>query len=176
MTVRGSLCVSVAIVIPVVLCAACATSPAPTPAPIADPTPVVAASDGPVAVSVLAKPWMPPWSGPGAPPEIAERAGLRFCGVEQGPGPIDRAIRECFVAAIAAGRDIEFARIETTVEGDPIATVYGFEPPAGYVMLVDSSQDDFGFPGWTVLNCASVANDAVEVFRYEGCSESGTIP
>jgi hypothetical protein len=169
--VRGPFGVIVVMTIAGALGAACAAPPAPSLPASPDPTPVVPAADGPVAVTVLAKPWMPPWSGPGAPPEIAERAGLRFCGVEHGPGPIDLAIRECFVDSIAAGRDIEFARIETTIEGDPTATVYGFEPPDGYVMLVDSSQDAFGFPGWTVLTCASVETDAAEVFRYEDCKD-----
>ena len=175
MTSRGRLGMMVAMI--AVAASACAAPPAPSLSAAPDPTPVIgAASDGPVAVTVLAKPWMPPWSGPAAPPELAERAGLRFCGVEQGPGPIDRAIRTCFVAAVAAGRDIEFARIATTIAGDPLATVYAFEPPDGFVMLVDSSQDAWGFPGWTVLDCASISTDAAEVFRYEACSESGTLP
>ena len=156
----------------VLLAVACAAPPPSTAPPPSNPTPVAGAeTPAPGAVTVLTTPWLPPWSGPATPPEIAERAGLRFCGVEQGPGPVDLAIRRCFVDSVTSGQDIEFARIEPTTEGDPIATVYGFEPPDGYVILYDSTQDAFGARGWQVTTCASIVADAVEVFRYEGCEE-----
>ena len=117
---------------------------------------------------VLSAPWMPPWTGAGSPPEIAERAATRFCGVEEGP-EIDIAVRQCFMASVIAGRDIEFARLETTVEGDPIATVFAFEPPDSFLLLIDSSQDLWGHPGWQIFTCGRVVEDAAEVVRFDGC-------
>lgn len=137
--------------------------------PSLDPTPAPIAGQ----VTELAAPWMPPWTGPNAPVEIAERAGHRFCGVEIGPGPVNPAIRSCFLAEAAAGREIEFARIATTIEGDPIATIYGFEPPA-YVILSDSTQDAFGPNAWTVSWCASVVKDPVDAFRFVECVDGPT--
>ena len=84
---------------------------------------------------------------------------------------IDRAVRACFGEAVLAGLDIEFARIESTMEGDPIATVYSFEPPGSFVMLHDSTQDSFGSGGWTVTVCNRIVNDPNEVFRFDGCGE-----
>jgi hypothetical protein len=129
---------------------------------------LTASAEGPVQVVVLNKPWLPPWVGPNTPPQIAERAALRFCGVEQGP-PIDRAIRACFLDAVRAERDIEFARIEPTIEGDPIATVFGFEPGGGFSMAVDSTQDAYGFPGWSVSFCTRILPDEETVFAMDGC-------
>jgi hypothetical protein len=128
----------------------------------------MAAQPEPAAVVVLDKPWLPPWYGPDTPPEIAERAGLRFCGVEEGP-LISREIRACFLAEASAGRDIEFARVEPTTEGDPIATVFGFEPGAGLSMAVDSTQDKFGVPAWSVSFCRRIVPDASIVFELVDC-------
>ena len=139
---------------------------APTP-PSPEPTPAPNAGQ----VTELAVPWMPPWSGPNAPEEITERAAHRFCGVEIGPGPVDPAIRVCFLAEIAEGRVIEFARIETTIEGDPIATIYAFEPvePPAFSILTDSTQDAFGPHAWTVSWCGSMVKDPVDRFRFIEC-------
>jgi hypothetical protein len=142
-------------------------SAAPTPI---DPTPVAGSGE----VALLARPWLPPWAGPRTPPEIGERAGLRFCGVEQGPRPADPSIRRCFRDSVAAGFDIEFARIETTTEGDPIATIYGFEPPDAFVMLVDSTHDAFGAGAWTVVTCQGLVDDPMTVFSFDGCTEGRT--
>jgi hypothetical protein len=164
----------------VVVAASCG-SPAPSPslASIAtnalpsaisseDPTPVAGVAGQPV---LLAKPWLPPWAGPATPPEIGERPNLRFCGVEVGPAAADPAVRSCFRNAIAAGLDVEFARIETTTEGDPIATVYEFDPPSSFQQLVDSTQDAFGAKAWTVVICRQIVNDPVTQFHFDGCSE-----
>ena len=139
--------------------------------------PSASASDGaepePDRVVLLEKPWLPPWAGPNTPPEIAQRAGLRFCGVEQGPA-IDVTIRNCFVDSVLAGRDIEFARIAPTTEGDSIATVFGFEPPAGFSMAVDSTQDRYGVPGWSITRCNRFIPNPVSVFELDVC-ESGPV-
>lgn len=142
--------------------------PTPTAGSIA-PTPSAASSDQAAqGVIVLPKPWLPPWAGPNTPVEIAERAALRFCGVEGGP-EIDVGVRSCFLDAVAAGRDIEFARVASSTEGDPIATVFGFEPDGGFVMLTDSTQDRFGVRAWTVAFCARLVNDRDTIFRLDEC-------
>jgi hypothetical protein len=157
---------ALALALAVIVPAACA-GPAPaTPVPTANSTATETAADAQPAL--LANPWMPPWTGPNVAPEIAERAGHRFCGVEHGP-PIDRAIRACFVNEVTAGREIEFARIEPTIEGDPIATVFGFEPEGGFSTAVDSTQDRFGAPGWSVFFCTRIVPDPDAVFVMDGC-------
>ena len=143
----------------------CANNVAPTASP---EVPSAVTQPEPAGVVVLENPWLPPWSGPDTPPEIAERAGLRFCGVEQGP-EVSREIRACFLTEASAGRNIEFARIEPTTEGDPIATVFGFEPGAGLSMAVDSTQDKFGVPAWSVSFCRRIVPDASMVFELEDC-------
>lgn len=155
--------------------------PASTVAGSAEPT----ATDEPVLTPVpgelteLARPWMPPWSGPNAPPEIAERPGLRFCGVELPPPAFDRAVRECFLREVDQGRNIEFARIDTTDGGDPIAKVFAFEPvePPAFVILTDSTQDALRAPAWTVAICRSIVNgDPETMFRFGDCVNGPTYP
>jgi len=136
----------------------------------ADPSWMAGIDVGP---GMLTKPWLPPWAGAATPPEIAERSNLRFCGVELAPQAADPVVRRCFRESVAAALDVEFARIETTTEGDPIATIYGFEPPA-FVMLVDSTQDAFGVGAWTVVTCQGLVDDPMTVFRFDGCTEGRT--
>ena len=161
-----------------ILAAAACASPAPvTPIPTPGPTPANASADGaaPDRVVVRDKPWLPPWSGRDTPPEIAERAGLRFCGVEEGP-LFDVEIRQCFVDSVIAGRDIEFGRIEPTTEGDPIATIFSFEPPGRFSMALDSTQDKYGVPGWSVTFCDVMIPDPESVFELNGCVSGPTYP
>jgi hypothetical protein len=127
-----------------------------------------------VGPGILTKPWLPPWAGPATPPEIGERANLRFCGVEIAPQVADPAVRTCFRESVAAALDVEFARIETTTEGDPIATVYEFDPPGSFQQLVDSTQDAFGARAWTVVICQRIVDDPLTQFRFEGCSDGPT--
>jgi hypothetical protein len=127
-----------------------------------------------VGPGMLTKPWLPPWAGPRTPPEIGERAALRFCGVELAPQAADPVVRRCFRESVAAALDVEFARIETTTEGDPIATIYGFEPPGAFVMLVDSTQDAFGAGAWTVVTCQGLVVNLVTEFSFDGCTEGRT--
>jgi hypothetical protein len=127
-----------------------------------------------VGPGMLTKPWLPPWAGAATPPAIAERAGLRFCGVELAPRAADPVVRRCFRESVAAALDVEFARIETTTEGDPIATIYGFEPPGAFVMLVDSTQDAFGAGAWTVVTCQGLVVNLVTEFSFDRCTEGRT--
>jgi hypothetical protein len=148
--------------------AGCTTTPAASPS--ADPTP---GDQGQPAPGMLAEPWLPPWAGPETPVEIAGRQGVPFCGVED--ATIDVRIRSCFAEAVRRGDHVEFARLATTTEGDPIATVFVFEPPESFVLLIDSSQDQWGHPGWQVFTCEAI-EDAAEVVRFDGCAQAPPLP
>jgi hypothetical protein len=122
---------------------------------------------------------MPPWAGADAPAAVVARPALPFCGVERGPGPgitINAEVRGCFLAGYRDGTGAEFASIQTTVEGDPIATIWRTLPGGGVELLVDSSQDAFGSGGWVRTVCRQLVVDQREVFGTDGCDEAVAIP
>jgi hypothetical protein len=109
--------------------------------------------------------WLPEWAEADVPAEVANRPPLRFCGVERAPAPtpmeyIDPVVRACFWDVWQAGGQAEFASVQSTMEGDPIATIYRLTPDGSIEVLVDGSRDRFGSGGWTLTRCASLMEDA----------------
>jgi len=143
----------------------CAAPPGPT-----EPPARASAAYG--VVTILSAPWLPPWSGPDTPVEIAERQLRPFCGVEEGLA-VDAQVRQCFVDEATAGRPVEFATVATTMEGDPFAVVSGFDPVEGFYYLVDATQDPLGSGTWTVQLCRRIGASADEVFTFEDCRDGG---
>ena len=125
-------------------------------------------------LTILSAPWLPPWANQDTPAEVVERPLVPFCGVEEGR-EVNQAVRQCFVDVATAGRAVEFAAVTPTVEGDPIAIIYGFDPVAGFSILYDSSQDSFGSGTWTVQNCQFIVPDPDAVFAVEGCDDGGEL-
>ena len=122
--------------------------------------------------------WLPEWADDSVPAEIANRRPIQFCGLEKAPGPspgefIDAAVRACFWDAWNAGREAEFASVQTTIEGDPIATIYRTLADGSIDMLADGSQDKFGSGGWTATTCSGLVEDTEgnALFGVEGCGE-----
>lgn len=109
--------------------------------------------------------------------EVVTRSVLPFCGVEEGgpSGSVDVDVRGCFVAALEAGRPAEFASIQWTIEGDPIATIVRSLPGGGVETLVDRTQDAFGRRVWTRTICRGLADDQEAGFIGEGCDEGVVI-
>jgi hypothetical protein len=148
------------------LAAGCALAPAPSSsalAPSASPSPSPALAA-----------WLPPWSGAETPAEVVTRSSLPFRGVEQGAGPgiaINAEVRGCFLAAYREGSGAEFASIQTSIEGDPIATITRTLPGGGVELLVDATQDEFGEKAWRRTTCSRLVNDQREVFAPDGCDE-----
>lgn len=109
--------------------------------------------------------------------QVVTRSVLPFCGVEEGglSGSIDADVRDCFVSALRDGRPAEFASIQSTIEGDPIATIVRSLPGRGVEMLIDRTQDAFGARVWTRTICRSLADDQEAGFIGEGCDEGVVI-
>ena len=104
---------------------------------------------------------------------------LPFCGVEQGAGPgitINAEVRSCFLGGYQDGTGAEFASIATSIEGDPIATIWRTVPGGGVEMLTDATQDAFGSRGWTRTVCRQLVSDQQEVFVANGCADGVAIP
>ena len=104
---------------------------------------------------------------------------MPFCGIEQGAGPgitINAEVRSCFLGGYRDGTGAEFASIETSIEGDPIATIWRTIPGGGVEMLVDATQDRFGSGGWSRTVCRQLVSDQREVFVADGCDEGVAIP
>jgi hypothetical protein len=164
------------------LAAACSPAPVLTATPSAAQTAPASASPPSVTPAPSSSPepaaWLPPWAGPATPLEVVTRSVLPFCGVEERglSGSVDSDVRGCFVAALEAGRPAEFASIQSTDEGDPIATIVRSLPGGGVEMLVDSTQDAFGARVWTRTICSGLADDQEAGFIGEGCEEGVVIP
>jgi hypothetical protein len=162
------------------LVVACAPSPSPAPsassvapAPSSSvPAPSASASPAPAS-------WLPSWADADTPAAVVTRSALPFCGVEQGAGPgitMNAEVRGCFLAAYRAGAGAEFASIQSTIEGDPIATIWRTRSTGGVELLIDATQDEFGAKVWQRTTCRVLVNDQREVFGPDGCDEGAAIP
>ena len=123
--------------------------------------------------------WLPPWADATTPVEVAARTALPFCGVEQGAGPgitINPEVRSCFLGGYQDGTGAQFASIQSTMEGDPIATIWRTIFGGGVEMLYDSTQDKFGSGGWSRTVCRQLVSDQREVFVADHCDEGVAIP
>jgi hypothetical protein len=142
----------------------------PTPTPFAAPTPTT-----PPASTV----WLPPWAGDDVPEAVAQRTALPFCGVErQGLRLmpfVDPVVRSCFLEALRGGQAAEFARIQATTEGDPVATIYRHEPGIGILVLIDSTQDAYGTPVWTRTRCGQWVEELTVLFRPIACEAASVV-
>ncbi len=136
--------------------------------------PTGSASASPVAAS-----WLPSWAAPDTPAAVINRSPLPFCGVEQGAGPgvtVNAEVRGCFLGAYREGTGAEYASIQMTIEGDPIATIMRTLPGGGVELLIDSTQDQYGEDHWRRITCRTVAIDPRDVFGPDQCDEGNVIP
>ena len=157
------------------LVAACAPAPSPSPSSVA-PAPSAAGS---ASASAAPAAWLPPWADATTPVEVATRTALPFCGVEQGAGPgitINAEVRSCFLGGYQDDTGAEFASIQSTMEGDPIATIWRTIPGGGVEMLYDATQDKFGAKVWRRTTCRVLVSDQQEVFVADQCDEGVAIP
>ena len=118
--------------------AACGQSPV-TPAPTASPAATAAAQ---------------------VPEVVRSRSNLPSCGVENATsqnGPWNAEGRSCFLNAYQKGQPAEFTSTRLTIEGDPITSIYRVLGPGKVEIFVDTTRDKFGAPGWTRLDCATLA-------------------
>ena len=154
--------------------AACMPAPAPTAttsSPSLAPTDLASASR-------VAGSWLPPWTTPDGPAAIVNRAPLPFCGVEQGTGPavaVNAEVRGCFLGAYRDGTGAEYASIQMTIEGDPIATIMRTLSGGGVELLIDSTQDQYGEDHWRRITCRTIVIDPRQIFGPDGCDEGALI-
>ena len=121
------------------LCLVAACAPAPSPPPLVG----VIGRSGAIGLRPRLRLHRPRGCRRGrtrtTPVEVVTRSALPFCGVEQGAGPgitINAEVRSCFLGGYQDGTGAEFASIQTTMEGDPIATIWRTIPGGGVEMLV----------------------------------------
>jgi hypothetical protein len=110
---------------------------------------------------------------------VVGRSPLPFCGIEQGSGPaqtINIEIRRCFLAGYQDGTGAEFASVQATMEGDPIATIWRTLPDGRVELLIDATQDAFGEMVWRRMICGRLVTDQGEVIAVEACDEGVAIP
>ena len=150
----------------------------PAPAPSAPTSASSVAQPGSLAPTVSASPvavaWLPSWATPETPATVINRSPLPFCGVEQGAGPgvtVNAEVRGCFLGAYREGTGAEYASIQMTIEGDPIATIMRTLPGGGVELLIDSTQDQYGEDHWRRITCRTVNIDPRQVFGPDACDD-----
>jgi hypothetical protein len=98
----------------------------------------------------------------GAPPEVADREPLPYCGAyiesltgEQAIDALshDEASFECFLARLGAGLPAEMVRVLYTIEGDPILYVYRTSGDGALTVFADTTRDDLGAQEWSRYTC-----------------------
>jgi hypothetical protein len=158
-----------------VLCLVAACSHAPTPSTSTPPSSIGA--NGSATASPAAAAWLPSWATPETPAAVVNRSPLPFCGVEQGAGPgvtVNAEVRGCFLGAYRDRAGAEYASIQMTIEGDPIATIMRTLPGGEVELLIDSTQDQYGEAQWRRITCRTIRIDSRNVFGPDGCDE-GTL-
>ena|GEM_PF-4735964 len=73
--------------------------------------------------------------------------------------PADRAVRDCFLAAFGAGEQKEVTITATSIEGDPITTIYRVLGPDDLELFVDASTDKFAAVKTYHQRCRTLAED-----------------
>jgi hypothetical protein len=122
--------------------------------------------------------WLPEWAEDAVPADIANRRPLHFCGLEKAPAPapgefIDPVVRACFWDAWLNEGSAEFASVQSTMEGDPVATIWRLNGDGTIDLLTDGTQDRFGSGGWLATRCASLVEttEGGAFFGVQDCGE-----
>ena len=69
-----------------------------------------------------------------------------YTATERQPSPEDRAVRDCFLAAVRDGTQMEATVTTSTIEGDAIVTIFRVLGPGDLELFVDASADKFSGP------------------------------
>ncbi len=102
--------------------------------------------------------------GDGLSDSVENRRRMPSCGAFeaslQEPTAADQAVRDCFLAAFRDGTEKEVTVTATTIEGDPIVTIYRVLGPNDLEVFVDASADKFaGEVNMVHQRCTSVVAD-----------------
>lgn len=99
-----------------------------------------------------------------APPRAVNGPRDRFCGVEEGSRPpvVDEAARRCFLDAHLARLAASFVSTLTTVEGDPIVTLWRTRDDGTVERFTDATRDSFGSGAWSTQVCSSLVAGSAE--------------
>ncbi len=102
--------------------------------------------------------------GDGLSASVEERRPMPSCGAyEVGLAaelPAEaRTARDCFLSAFGAGREAELAITVTSIEGDPITTIYRVLGPNDVELFVDASADKFAEVKEYQQRCTAVVED-----------------
>lgn len=119
-----------------------------------------------------------------APARARQLGDAHFCGAER-RGIAGRtgnpAARRCFVDGNAASRPVVFVAEQTTVEGDPIVTIYRSGPSGAVEVFYDATRDKFGSGKWEHQQCTGITTEFPNAptplpdnsFEATGCAEVG---
>lgn len=94
-----------------------------------------------------------------APAVVRDRATLPACGTEsvQIAHGVNLDGRRCFWNAYQSHQPAEFISTQTTIEGDPVTSVYRVLPDGAVEVFVDSTQDTWSTRTWLHLACRELS-------------------
>ena len=98
--------------------------------------------------------------GPSASASPADRRRMPSCGTYTAPAgelaDADRTARACFLDAFRQGEQKELTITVTSIEGDPITTIYRVLGAGDLELFVDASADEFAAVKTYHQRCTSV--------------------
>jgi hypothetical protein len=99
-----------------------------------------------------------------APRAVKDLASLEFCGYERSQGSnraqsLNEAARRCFLDRYGSRLPAVFVMEQTSVEGDPIVTIYRSTPEGRVEIFVDATRDAFGSGKWEHQTCGGVMTE-----------------
>ncbi len=120
-----------------------------------------------------------------APPAAVGQGDTEFCGTESADNgaarKFDEPGRRCFLTAFGARRPAAFVLRQSTVEGDPIVTVYRSKLDGTLDVFIDATRDKFGSGSWERASCRSLASNVLfpdaspplpeYFFEYADCTD-----
>ena len=109
----------------------------------------------------------------GSRDDAADARAGRDAGSVAGPSGPARA--GSLSGLVQKARHQGVARIQLSVEVDPIATIYRHEPGIGVVIFIDSTQDAFGSPVWTRVRCERWVERPTVLFRPGACDGGAVV-
>ena len=99
-----------------------------------------------------------------APGAVRSLGSLEFCGFEESQGfsrpqSLNEAARRCFLDRYGSRLPAVFAMMQTSVEGDPIVTIYRSTTEGHVEVFVDATRDAFGSGKWEHQTCGGVTTE-----------------
>jgi hypothetical protein len=124
-----------------------------------------------VAAAAVTATLLVPASGPAATPASYPSCG-KYRNRNTPVSDLQRRVNACIVKASREGRRARAVAVQTTIEGDPIATYVFVRGRRDVLVVVDSTRDAFGAQEWSRSRCTRLTLGG-DYLGWTGCVQLG---